>query len=185
MLKNFIKGIFLNESAIKEMNKYPISYFAIIFIGTCFVFPAGLYIILKLVNIMSASWKEVVFIFLSMFIRKITLLILFFLLFILNKKLFRIDNIQTMTILKACIAVWFINPIILIFLELSSSSLINIPYTIYWFIFMKFYFEENSSEASKKVIKFLTVTYIFFFVLIIFTLKYLIYFPLLFAFWMI
>ena len=71
MLKIFIKGIFFDKPAIKKIDEYSLFYFLIIFLGTCFIFPACLNIVLKLLNFTQSSWREIIFIISSLFLRKI------------------------------------------------------------------------------------------------------------------
>lgn len=174
MLKNFIKGCVLDKLSIKKMNTYAVYWFVIIFIMASFIFPACLTAVLKLLHFVQGDWYKLTFIFLSIFLRKVMITILLLVLLLLNKKLFKINNLASITIIKACLAIWFLNPVVSILLEVSGSSLINIPYSIYWFVFMKFYFYENINEEKDVIMKFLILTYLFFFVLLIVFMKYII-----------
>ena len=177
MLKIFIKGIFFDKSAIKKMDEYPLFYFFIIFLGTCFIFPACLTIVLKLVNFIQGSWRETIFIFISLFLRRIMISTLLFLILLVVRKFMNVQIIDNLMLLKVCCAVWFVNPIISILLEVSGSSLINIPYSIYWFVFMKCYFETNTDEKRDKILKILALSYFLLFILGIIFIKYMLYIP--------
>ena len=167
MLKIFIKGIFFDKPAIKKIDEYSLFYFLIIFLGTCFIFPACLNIVLKLLNFTQSSWREIIFIISSLFLRKIMISTLLFLILLLGRKFINIQIIDKLMLLKVCCAIWFIDPIISI----------NIPYLIYRFFFMKCYFEENTDEKRDKILKFLALSYFLLFILGVTFIKYIFYIP--------
>ena len=177
MLKIFIKGIFFDKPAIKKIDGYSLFYFLIIFLGTCFIFPACLNIVLKLLNFTQSSWREIIFIISSLFLRKIMISTLLFLILLLGRKFINIQIIDKLMLLKVCCAIWFIDPIISILLAVSDSSLINIPYLVYRFFLMKCYFEENTDEKRDKILKFLALSYFLLFILGVTFIKYIFYIP--------
>jgi hypothetical protein len=172
MNKIILSGIFFNKKSIEKMNNISLVVYLIWFIVCDVFFPVILYFFEKLVGEYgNLSYLEILKLSFVDIAKIIIVTMAIFLILSLMMKLVE-KNADFYLVIKSCIAMNYVRPLLLVLILLTNVSLLNVLYYVYCIVFIRSFIVTNSKIKLKSITYLVIITFLIMMIILLIGIRF-------------